>query len=118
MTETNLKEEQQSMSTEAGCNSKPGILVKSASYPDAPDGKVLYRTSLDGQWLEADASIDDGAFFGFAGKEDAVEVVIPSKDASGNDVTIIVDYAFYGCSSLTSVMIPNGVTAIGDSAFS
>ncbi|MBR3092100.1 MAG: leucine-rich repeat domain-containing protein [Bacteroidaceae bacterium] len=30
----------------------------------------------------------------------------------------IVDYAFYGCSSLTSIVIPNSVTSIGGSAFS
>ena len=32
-------------------------------------------------------------------------------------VTSIVDWAFYGCDSLTSVTIGNGVTSIGTSAF-
>jgi len=35
-----------------------------------------------------------------------------------NDVTIIVDYAFFGCTGLTSVTIPTSVTSIGDSTFS
>ena len=33
-------------------------------------------------------------------------------------VTSIGDYAFYDCSGLTSVTIPNSVTSIGDYAFS
>ena len=35
-----------------------------------------------------------------------------------NSVTSIGDYAFYGCSGLTSITIPNDVTTIGNSAFS
>ena len=39
------------------------------------------------------------------------DLVIPS------DVTSIGDYAFFGCSGLTSVTIPSSVTSIGDCAF-
>ena len=45
------------------------------------------------------------------GKKISEELIIP------NGVTSIVDYAFYGCSSLTSVTISNDVTSIGDYAF-
>ena len=41
-----------------------------------------------------------------------IDLVIP------DDVTSIKNYAFSGCSGLTSVTIPDGVTSIGNSAFS
>ena len=34
-----------------------------------------------------------------------------------DDITEVKDYAFYGCSGLTSVTIPESVTSIGNSAF-
>lgn len=85
--------------------------------PTAPDGKVLYKTEAGGEWLQDDADISNGAFTGFANKDSAVEVIIPSKDASGNDVTNIGSSAFAYCSSLTSVTIPDSVTSIGEATF-
>ena len=49
------------------------------------------------------------------------DVVIPSTvNYNGNtyNVTSIGNNAFYGCSGLTSITIPNSVTSIGDGAFS
>ena len=40
-----------------------------------------------------------------------------SKPEHFENISIIIGGAFWGCSGLTSVTIPNSVTSIGDSAF-
>ena len=49
-------------------------------------------------------------------RETTGAITIPST-LGGYPVTGIGDYAFGGCSGLTSVTIPDGVTSIGDEAF-
>ncbi len=51
---------------------------------------------------------------GYTGQE--TELIIPSE-IDGKTVKNIGMYSFYGCSDLTSVKIPSGVTSIGSSAF-
>lgn len=49
--------------------------------------------------------------YAFNGCSSLTSITIP------NSVTSISDYAFYNCSSLTSVTIPNSVTSIGNYVF-
>ena len=63
--------------------------------------------------------LDDGTY-SIAAKDKnnmPAEVVLPST-YNGKAVTTIGDYAFYYCSSLTEIVIPDSVTSIGYFAFS
>ena len=61
--------------------------------------------------------LEDGTLeiTGYQGND--TELVIPAE-IGGKCVTSIVDRAFYGCSSLTSIELPAGLTSIGEGAFS
>ncbi len=60
-------------------------------------------------------SIEKGSVKGYSGT--LTDVVIPSY-YKGNSVTSIGDRAFYNCTGLTSITIPDSVTSIGKETFS
>ena len=66
------------------------------------DGYIFYEDGIDVYLL------------GYKGNE--TSLTLPTISPSGKDYAIY-QYAFYGCSSLTSITIPEGVTEIGDYAF-
>ena len=72
----------------------------------------LYYTSNDGEIVQPYNSSSFGATIVSNTYKDGVGVI-----EFNAPITMIGDYAFYDCSSLTSVTIPDSVTTIGDGAF-
>ena len=75
----------------------------------------------------------DGIYYNIVTKVKTAEVIKGKNEYSGGDVTIpetitvdnvvynvtsIGEWAFWGCTGLTSITIPNSVTSIGECAFS
>ena len=89
-----------------------------AQVPQGSTGNVtLYakwqQTSTEGVQYE---QLEDGSYVVNGYKGDSGEVLIPLT-WKGQPVTTISDWAFNGCSGLTSVTIPDSVTSIGNYAF-
>ena len=83
----------------------------------APSGQTLYYV-IDSTGAGVVYPTDGGSWTGYA--KPTGNLIIPSTvsyDGTTLPVTAIGPFAFYGCSDLTSVSIPNSVTSIGGSAF-
>ena len=82
----------------------------------APSGQTLYYNTIgrNAQVTYPSSNAYNG-YYGYT--QPTGGLTIPSSVDSYYSVTSIGDYAFYGCSGLTSVTIPNSVTSIGDYAF-
>ena len=86
------------------------VFSTSASAYDVKVDGIYYYLNSKGKTAEVTSG----------GEKYSGEVVIPSSitvEGKEYPVASIGTIAFYGCSGLTSVTIPNSVTSIGDSAF-
>lgn len=101
-----------------------GLMPKAWAFYDfsvTTNGVTLYYfiTGDDSVEVACPGSTGENAYAGFP--QPSGDVVIPST-VSDNDgyiwtVSSISNYAFYGCTGITSVTIPNTVTRIGNQAF-
>ena len=97
------------------------VLLLGAATASAHDFEVngiYYRINSDGTSVSVTYK---GSYYNDYYYEYSGAVTIPSEVTYGGttySVTSIGYYAFYGCSGLTSVEIPNSVTTIGGGAFS
>ena len=80
---------------------------------------IYYKWINDKTELEVSYRGDDYSNYNYRDRYSDNLVIPESVTYNGKtfSVTSIGDYAFYGCSGLTSIAIPNRVTSIGESAF-
>ena len=82
------------------------------------EGKTLTYTVIDEEAKTVQTKAGDGG--SIPGNDVSGELVIPSQIKEGDEVYDVVkigEYAFYKCSGLTSITIPESVTTIGEYAF-
>ena len=95
-----------------------GAKASAHDITDDTDGIIIYYN-----WINNNTELEVtycGSTYYWYDDEYSGNVVIPASvtyNGKTYSVTSIGNYAFYSCSGLTSVNIPNSVTTIGESVF-
>ena len=74
-------------------------------------------TVSDSQGVKYTANYDESTCYVSGHEDDYSATIVIPEVFGGRQVTSIGNYAFSGCSGLTSVTIPSSVTSIGNYAF-
>ena len=83
------------------------------------DGNTgAYQVICWSEGLSYESNGNDTCFVTGIGTCTDTDIVIPDVSPDGDSVVRIDNRAFYGCSGLSSVLIPDSVTSIGGTAFS
>ena len=98
-------------------NSENGYVAYNAKNVYTEEVGSWFTDTADGFRLFYDGT--DGYLMGYYGEETAITLPDGFTAYDGTEVTeyAIYDYAFNGCTGLTSITIPDSVTSIGDHAF-
>ena len=103
-----------------GCSSLAGVTI-GANVTSIGDSAFIYCTCLTAITVDTNNPVYSSVVGVLFNHSQTTLIEYPGDKAGNytipNSVTSIADYAFGGCSNLTSVTIPNSVTSIADEAF-
>lgn len=96
--------------------------IESRAFTDCLSLEEVHISDL-AAWCMIDGTLSFVTFQSFEARGSfKSRILLNGKELTGkitipDGVTRICDYAFYGCSGITSITLPNGITSIGNNAF-